>query len=468
MATRQDKISRINQIKENQSLTNFELDCKTRIEILKNLKRTILKHEQAIYESFMIDLNKSAKEVYLCEISEAISEIDYFIKHLKKWTKPKNVKSSYQTFGTKSKIFYKPKGKVLIIVPFNYPFNLCFVPLVGSLGSGNKTLIKLSNQTPNINKIMKQIINEAINIEIVDVIEDFELKSYDEIYEYEPNMVFFTGSTRVGKIIEQECTKRNILYTTELGGQCPCLVESIKNDKVYDRIIWAKFLNAGQTCVGINYIIYNENINDFVDNLIKSINKQYPNCLENKNMVKIISKDAFNRLIKIINENKENILYGGNYLEKDLMIEPTIINMNLEELGKYGEIFGPILFISKSNKNIEELTNLCNSFDSSPLAAYLYSKNKNIITSFLKNINAGGYCINDSLIHLTNPYLPFGGVYTSGSGSYHGYYSFLTFSFIKPIVINNKNYDIPIKFINNKIDLQKTKKLIKLAKVLKK
>ncbi len=457
----------IQNIKQNHQLDDFSLDYKKRINLLKKLKQNILENEQKIYDAFIIDLNKSNKETYLCEVSEVISEIDNFVRHLKKWMKTQKVKASYQVFGTISRIIKKPQGRVLIIIPFNYPFNLCFIPLVGSIGAGNKTLIKLSNQTPNVNNAIKAIIENTFDNSIVDVIEDNDLKDYNEIYDYEPNLVFFTGSTRTGKIVETECVKRNINYVTELGGQCPCIVESIKTDKVYDRLVWSKFLCAGQTCVGINYIIYNDKIVDFESKLIESIKKQYPNTIENKNIVKIISKKEFDRLVKIIEENKKDIIYGGQYDKTTLIIEPTVIKLKEEQLGKYGEVFGPILFICDSNKSIQELVKITKQNDPSPLSAYIYSNNKEVINYFLNNVNAGGYGVNDSVIHLTNPNLPFGGVYTSGTGVYHGKYSFDTFSFLKPVIFNNSSYNIPIKFINNKYDLKKTKSLIKIAKKLK-
>ncbi len=461
-------MTKIEKIKQQQDNDKHIPNYKDRINALKILKEAILKYETDVLKAFVKDLNKSPKETYLCEISEAISEIENQIRHLKQWMKPKKVKSSYQVFGTKSKLIAKPKGKVLIIVPFNYPFNLCFIPLAGALAAGNKVLIKYSNQTPNINKAMDKIIDFAFQSKYVSTIEDKDLNNYDDIYKYEPNMIFFTGSTKVGKIIEAECVKRNIDYVTELGGQCPLVIDEVINKSIYDRIVWSKFLNGGQTCVGINYIIYNEAIDNFATNLSLSTYKQYPDVIKNQNMVKIINEQTFDRLVKIIKQHSTQIIYGGNYNKKTLMIEPTIIELPITELGNYGELFGPILFIAKTNKTIEQIVEIINGIDNSPLAAYIYSKDKNKIDYFLNHINAGGYCVNDSVIHLTNSNLPFGGVYTSGTGVYHGEYSFKSFSFIKPVIYNNSRYNIPIKFINNDIDYNKTKRLINFVKKFKK
>ncbi len=461
-------MTKIEKIRREQDRDNHIPTYKDRINALKILKEGINKYEGEVIKAFIKDLNKSAKETYLCEISEAISEIENQIRHLKQWMKPKHIKASYQVYGTKSKLISKPKGKVLIIVPFNYPFNLCFIPLAGALAAGNKMLIKFSNQTPNINLVMKKIISFCFRSKYVATIEDADLKSYDEIYDYQPNMIFFTGSTTIGKIIESECVKRNIDYVTELGGQCPVVVDSVIHKSIYERLVWSKFLNGGQTCVGINYIIYNESIPNFVTNLMLSTYKQYPDVLKNHNMVKLINQKQFDKLVAIIKKHKDQIIYGGKYDKKSLLIEPTIIELPLDTLGNYGELFGPILFVAKTNKSIDQIVDVINGIDSSPLAAYIYSKDIQNINYFIEHVNAGGYCVNDSVIHLTNGNLPFGGVYTSGTGHYHGKYSFEAFSFLKPVLTNNKRYNIPIKFINNNLDYNKSRKILKFVKKFKK
>lgn len=458
---------KINEIKKLHDNFNEQLKINYRLNSLERFKQTIIKYENEIYDALYQDLGKSKKESFLSEINESIEEIEYHIKNLKKWSKPKKVKSSYKVMGTKSYVINKPKGKVLLIVPFNYPLNLCFLPLIGAISAGNKVLIKMSSLTPNTANMVNKIINEAFSDSHVSFFNE-KLNNYDELFDYEPNMVFFTGSTKVGKEIEMKCVQRNIEYITELGGECPCVVYDLKTDAIFDRIVWAKFMNAGQTCVSINYVLYNNSIVDFEQKLIASVKKQYPDALINKNVPKLVSKKAFDKMVTIINENKNNIILGGGYDSNNLIVEPTIIKVNQNTLKKYGEIFGPILLICPMNGEFNEYTSLINAIDNSPLAAYLYSSQDIIRKKFINDINAGGYCINDSMSHITNHYLPFGGVYTSGSGKYHGHYSFESFSFIKGVLVNDAKKNNNIKFINNHIDLQKTKKMIKFIKKFKK
>ena len=457
----------IQQISLNHSKFTQSQNIEYRINSLIKFKETIIKYEKNIFESLYLDLGKSAKESFLSEVNESIEEIENHIKHLKKWATPKKVKSTYQVFGTKSYIYKQPKGKVLLIVPFNYPINLCFLPLIGAISAGNNVLIKMSSLTANTNIIVKKIINEAFNANHVEVYND-KLNDYDELFEYQPNMVFFTGSTNVGKQIEAKCVQKNIEYVTELGGECPCVVFDELNPSIYDRIVWAKFLNAGQTCVSINYILYNKHISNFDQKLVNSIKTQFPNSLKEKNIPKLINQKAFYKMVNIINENKENIIYGGNYDELTNHVEPTVIKLNPNDLHKYGEIFGPILFICPLENDLNKYIEVINNIDNSPLAAYIYTNNMNVYEKFIKEVNAGGYCVNDSLVHITNHNLPFGGVYSSGSGKYHGIYSFNSFSFTKSVLINNSKSNLPIKFINNNINLEKVKKLFKIIKIFKK
>lgn len=460
-------MSIVENIKNAQENSKIILNYAYIIACLNRFKDSLLKNETNLFKAFKKDLNKSEKEVFLTEINEVVFEIEYHLKNLSKWMKPKKVKHTVQTMGTKSSIFYKPVGKVLLISPFNYPVNLCFMPLVGAISAGNRVLVKASELTPNINEVIYKIISESFAIDHVAFVREKELKNYNELYEYKPDLVFFTGSTKVGKEIRKTCAELGIQCITKLGGQCPCIVHDIKNDAIYERIVWAKFINGGQTCVSINHIFLNSNIKDFIEKLSKEIDSQYPNVIQNKNMVRVINKDSFNRLTKIIETEKANILYGGKYNEETLTIEPTVIEiMSHEKIAKYGELFGPILFIYRYNEN--ELNNVfkkINFIDKSPLAAYLFSNNDEIRKEFLSKINAGGYAINDAMSHILNHNLPFGGVFDSGFGSYHGFFSYEAFSFKKALLVNEKNKNNQIKFINkNNKTLQQMKKMMDMAK----
>lgn len=443
---------------------NKALELQYRINALNKLKKTISAYENEIYKALKSDLNKSEKETFLSEINEVYFEIDHTLKNIKKWAKPKKVKKTLQTVAAKSYLFYKPKGKVLLITPFNYPINLCFLPLIAAIAAGNNVLIKTSNLTMETNIVIKKIIEKAFENSHVDLIEEKDISNYDDLYQYNPDLVFFTGSCAVGKNIKQKCVANDIEFITELGGLCPCIVNDYDNEIIFKRIVWAKFLNAGQTCVSINHIFYNKNLTNFISSLTNEINSQFPNAIKNKNIVKLIDEKAFNRVVKIIDNEKSNVLFGGKYDVQNRIVEPTIIKAkNVETIKKYGEIFGPILFVleyADINKTIDEI----NTIDNSPLAAYLYSNNNQLIEKFKEKINAGGYCVNDSLSHILNHNLPFGGVKTSGTGVYHGYYGFVSLSHLKPILINKSKKENKVKFINNELSLQNLKKIIEMGK----
>ncbi len=459
-------IRQIKLLQEESTKYNKELSVEQRISILKNFKDVFIKYENEIYDGLKKDLNKSNKESFLSEYCEVLNEIDYHIKNIKKLSKTIKVKKSYSTFFADSYLVRKRKGKVLIISPFNYPIGLLFVPLVGALSGSNQVLVKPSEYTVNTNKVIYKIIDEAFDKELVSYIDQKDLIDYNDIYNYEPDLLFFTGSTSVGKEIEINCNKRNIECITELGGMCPCIIDNtIKSPSWIQRLVWAKFLNAGQTCVSINHIIYNKNDSSFVNQLISEIKIQYPNAIKNKNIPNIINKKSFDRLVSIINENKNNILYGGNFDESSLIIEPTIIKSTKENVKKYGELFGPIIFVIESENNLIEKINIANYIDNSPLAAYLFTNNNNI-KILVNNLNSGSYSINDPLSQITNPNLPFGGVKSSGFGKYHGKYSYETFTYEKSLLVNMKLKELPIKFINSGLSFEKTKKKIFFLKKL--
>ncbi|WPL36677.1 aldehyde dehydrogenase family protein [Malacoplasma iowae] len=370
--------------------------------------------------------------------------------------------------GTKSFILRKPKGNVLIISPFNYPFNLAFIPMVGALATNNKICLKSSPNTPNINKVISEIIKVTFDEQTVRYIDDKDINSYDDLYKMGFDLVFFTGSTKVGMIVAKKCVENNIEFITELGGKCPCVVNDVINDSIYERITWAKFMNAGQTCVSINHIFYKSTITDFIDKLKLEINKQYPNCLQNKNIPKIINQKEYDRLKDILNKYKNNIVFGGNFDDQNMLIEPTIIKVDsINPMIETEEIFGPIIFVYAYDEKFEQIINYINKIDNSPLAAYIYTGHESLANKFVSVINAGGYCINDSISHILNHNLPFGGVKTSGFGRYHGKYSFEAFTYEKPVMINNAKKNNKIKFFNNEIDYNKTKKLIAFVKKYK-
>ena len=451
----------INEIKSLHDTFNECIDLNYRLVALKNLKQVVIEHESAIYEALHTDLCKSDKEAFLCEYNEVLDEISNQIRHLKQWAKTKRVRSTYQTFGTKSYLVKKPQGKVLIIVPFNYPINLSLIPLAGAIAAGNRVIVKMSKNTPHVNEVIRDILEKAFDVKHVAYA---SVDSYDELYEYQPHMIFFTGSTSVGKQIESYCVDHNIHYVTEMGGMCPAVVLDVKTPEIYKRIVWAKFLNAGQTCVSINYILYSPHVIDFKERLIEAINLQYPEVIKNHNLPKMINQKEFERVTKIIDKYKDKVIYGGMYDATTLTISPTVIEADVNMIKECGEIFGPVLLICCVNDTFEHYLDTIKEIDNTPLAAYLFTNDIFLQDRFVNELVAGGYCINDALIHLTNHHLPFGGEYTSGSGKYHGKYSFDSFSLINGVVKNNAKKDLSIKYINNEITYKKTKRMINLIK----
>ncbi|MGO5358451.1 aldehyde dehydrogenase [Anaerofustis sp. LCP19S3_F7] len=421
------------------------LDINFRIELLKNLKMGILKMEEEICEAIKKDLGKSYYESYMCEIGMVLTEINYMIKHIKKFSKIKKVKTPISQFYSKSYKVKVPYGLVLIMSPWNYPFMLTISPLVDAISAGNVCVVKPSAYSKYTGEVLKKLIEKYLPKEVVSVaIGGRELNSFllDLKYDY----IFFTGSVSVGKLVMEKASKNLTPVTLELGGKSPCIVDENTNLKLAaKRIVFGKFLNAGQTCVAPDYLIVKENIKDnFIELLKNEISIQYgEEPLKNKDYVKIINEKHFNRIVSML--KNEDIIWGGKVDRANLRIEPAIIdNVTFENACMKEEIFGPILPIMtfKTKEDIVEIIN----HNKTPLALYLFSDNKALEDYILSRVNFGGGCINDTIVHLTNEYMGFGGVGNSGMGSYHGEYGFNTFSHEKSILKRSNLIDINLRY----------------------
>ena len=427
--------------------TNMTKDINFRITSLKNLKTVIKKYEKDVIESLNNDLGKSEFESYATEIGFIYRSIEYFIINIKKWAKPKKVRTPIFLKPAKSIIINEPYGSVLIIGPFNYPFQLILEPLIGAIAAGNTVVVKPSEMCPNVSRTLSKIINEAFNPEYVLCIEgslDTSLNLLKSSFDY----IFFTGSERVGKIVMENAAKNLIPVTLELGGKSPVIVDKTANINVAaKRIIWGKTVNNGQTCVAPDYVVVHNDIMDkFIQESKQTIREFYgDDILNNGDYGKIINENHFNRLKNIIEQEKENIVFGGNYDEKKLFIEPTLI-VKKDFTGECmsQEIFGPILPIigyDDINKSIKQIKSL-----SKPLALYLFTEDVNIEKYVLNQVSSGGVCINDTITHLVNPNLPFGGVGNSGMGSYHGEESYITFSHKRSILKKTSKINFTMLF----------------------
>ena len=416
-----------------------------RITQLKILKRALKEYEKEISLALHKDLGKSEFESYTTEIGYTLHEISYIIKNLKKWAKPKKVGNTLFLPFSKSKIINEPYGNVLIISPWNYPIGLTFSPLAGSIAAGNCSIVKPSEISKHTSKIIKEIITKYFDRNFINAIEG-TAKISDKLTKSNFDYIFFTGSPNIGKIVMKNASEKLIPITLELGGKSPCIVdENTDLDKAAKRIIFGKLVNAGQTCIAPDYLMVNQKIkNELIQKLIEAIKKFYgEKPIESKDYGNIISKKHYDRIINLL--SKQNIVFGGDTNEKKLYISPTVIdepNNNSAIMNE--EIFGPVLPI-KSYNNLEELCAEINN-KPKPLALYIFSNDKKVIKNIIHNTSSGGVCVNDTILHISNLNLPFGGVGNSGIGRYHGKSSFETFSNKKSIYESSTLFDIPKRY----------------------
>lgn len=416
-----------------------------RKENLKKLKNSILKHENDIMDALYKDLGKSSTESYMTEIGMAYSEINYYIKNIKKFCKRKKVRTPISQAISKSFQIAKPYGNVLIMSPWNYPFLLSIDPLAAAITAGNTVILKTSEYSVNTSIVLKKIIEDAFPNELAAVVfggleENQFLLSC--VFDY----IFFTGSKRVGKIVYQSAASKMIPCTLELGGKSPCIVDSSANiELAAKRIVFGKFLNLGQTCVAPDYILCDKSIKDkLIEALIRQIKKQYGNDVFQNNLYgKIINEMHFKRINELIDNDK--VVFGGKSDSKENKIEPTILdNVYPEDKIMQEEIFGPILPIMTYD-NSNEVVKYVNSRQT-PLALYIFSTNKKTTNYFLNSIDFGGGCINDTIIHLATSNMPFGGFKASGIGAYHGKKGFETFSHYSSVVNKSNIIDLPMRY----------------------
>lgn len=427
--------------------TGQTLNIDFRINALKTLKDCIKKYETKITEALYNDLGKHEFESYTTEIGYVLSSITYAIKNLKKWSKPKMIKTPLYLFPSKSFIINEPYGTVLIIGPFNYPFQLIIEPLIGAIAAGNTVVLKPSESCPTVSKILCEMISKCFPENYICSLEG-TLETNTNLSRGLFDYIFFTGSPEVGKIIMSEAAKNLIPVTLELGGKSPVIVDKNADIKIAaQRIIWGKMINCGQTCVAPDYILVDENIKDeLILELAKTIKDFYgDNIKDNRDFGHIINERHFNRLKSLLDLDKDKIILGGLTDKNSLFIEPTLLYpSSYKDASMKEEIFGPILPIIPYS-NLDDAIKQIQKFPK-PLALYLFSTNKDVQKKILDNISFGGGCINDTITHLANPKMPFGGVSNSGIGSYHGEYSFITFSHKKSILKKSNKFNITLLY----------------------
>ncbi|MGL6129645.1 aldehyde dehydrogenase [Chryseobacterium artocarpi] len=398
---------------------------------LEKLRNLIISNENVLYEAIHKDFGKSKFDTYTTEISFILKDIDYYLKNLKALTKPKKVSTNLVNQLGSSKIYSDPLGCILVIGAWNYPYQLSLSPMIAAIAAGNCCILKPSEIAENTMQAMSQIINENFPSEYLYVYEG-GIDETTELLKLKFDKIFFTGSTKVGKIIYKAAAEHLTPVVLELGGKSPAIVTQHANLEIAaKRIVWGKFLNAGQTCVAPDYLLVEESIQEQFLEMLRKYIKEFKYSPDSEQYTQIINQRNFQRLTKLIDHKK--IYFGGNFEEEKRYIEPTILNnVDWEDEIMQEEIFGPLLpVISYKNYNIALNTIL---ELEKPLAAYLFTNNTEEKEHFTQRISFGSGCINDTVMQLSNDNLPFGGVGTSGIGNYHGKFGFEAFSHQKSVL----------------------------------
>lgn len=444
---------------------NFFLNKETlsyefRLNALKKLYNAIDKNQAEISNALKSDLSKSGFESYSTEIGFALMEIKYLIKNLKKFMKPKRVKTGLANFPSKSRIYSEPFGNVLIMSPWNYPFLLTISPLAGAIASGNTAILKPSNYSVDTSQVMKDIISGIFHKNYVALIEGDRYVNQD-LLNLKFDYIFFTGSKAVGKIVMEKAAEHLTPVSLELGGKSPTIVDkSAKIALAAKRIAWGKSLNSGQTCVAPDYCLVEQSIaNEFTSELKKAfIELNGENAENNVNYPKIINEKKYERLKGLLDSS--DIIFGGTYSDKNEKIAPTIVRANWDSEIMKEEIFGPIIPIIVY-ENLDDIIAKIKARPR-PLALYIFTEDANIKNKILNRISFGGGCVNDTIMHLVSSYMPFGGVGESGMGRYHGKFSFDTFSHKKSVLDKSTFMDVKIRYGKKyEKDFNLVKKLMK-------
>ncbi|WZL89215.1 aldehyde dehydrogenase [Salinimicrobium sp. 3283s] len=425
--------------------TGKTLDVAKRISKLKELKNVIESREKEIAAALFTDFRKPEFETYATETALILSELKYTIRKLKKWAKPQKVKSTFLNFPSKDYIYSQPYGKVLVLAPWNYPFQLSVSPAIGALAAGNTVVIKPSEYAPATSQITKEIFAEVYPEEHIAVILG-GVETSEELLKQKWDYVFFTGSVPVGRIVTKAIAPNLTPSTLELGGKNPCIIhESAKIGLAAKRIVWGKFINAGQTCISPDYILIDKRKKtEFTEAVKKEIKAAFGDEIKKSpDYARIINKKNFERLQAML--EGQTIITGGETAPGDNYIAPTLLNEpSLESAVMQDEIFGPILPVLtySDETEIEKII----SHYPDPLALYVFAEDKGFSEKTLQKYHFGGGATNDVVIHIANKNLPFGGVGSSGYGGYHGKFSFDTFTHKKSISKRATWIDIPLRY----------------------
>lgn len=438
---------------------DYKNDIGYRKETLKKLLYNIQKSEDLIVKALYDDFKKPEFEAVLTETNYVISELKDTIKNINKWAKRKRVFPSLLNFPSTDYIFKEPYGNVLVIAPWNYPFQLALCPLISAVAAGNRVVLKPSELTPHTSAIIARIIEKTFHINHVEVFEG-GVEVSNTLLAQRWDYIFFTGSVSVGKIVAKAAAENLTPITLELGGKNPCVIDETANLKLAaKRIVWGKFINAGQTCIAPDYILIQKNMKvNFITFLIEEIIKAYGKKMDKSpDFARIINTKNWLRLANMI--EPEKVIFGGETEANTLYISPTVIDdPALDSPVMSEEIFGPILPIL-TYETQSDIDNVISRYEK-PLAFYIFTENKSFAKKLIKTYSFGGGCINDTIIHFSNKRLPFGGVGHSGIGAYHGQLSFDIFSHHKAVVKKGNWLDLPMRYAPYKGKLATIKKVL--------
>ncbi|HNX59143.1 MAG TPA: aldehyde dehydrogenase [Spirochaetota bacterium] len=420
-------------------------DYSFRLNALKTFRKAILAYEERFYEALNKDFRKSRFESYETELGIVLEEIGWHIWHLKKMMKPEKVRTGLAHFHSKSFIMKEPYGVVLIVSPWNYPVNLLLTPLAGVIAAGNCAVLKPADYTPHTSKLIAEMIGEYFSPEFISVFTGGRAVNQallEERYDY----IFFTGSPSLGKIVMEKASRYLTPVSLELGGKSPCIVDADADITIAARrIVWGKFLNNGQTCVAPDYLFAHRSVKArLIEELKKEIHYMYgDDPKKSPDLPRVVNKKQLDHLMKFLGHG--DIVEGGTVDESELYIAPTIIdNVKPEYPVMQEEIFGPVFPVMEFSE-IDEVIRYVNS-NPKPLAFYYFSNSRARQKYVLSHTSSGGGCINDTIVHLANNHMPFGGVGNSGMGGYHGKYSFDTFSHKRSILKKSIFPDLKIRY----------------------
>lgn len=420
------------------------LDVAKRKATLRKLKATLKEWEPRLMEAIMLDLGKSRFEAYETEIGIVQAEISHTLKHLSRWAKAKMVSTPLAHFPSSSRILKQPKGLVLVMSPWNYPIQLALVPLAAAISAGCCVLLKPSRYSVNVSRVLCEMFDSSFDSRLIKVVEGGH-QANSELLELRWDHIFFTGSPNVGKVVMEAASRHLTPVTLELGGKSPVIIDgSMDMALAARRLAWGKFLNAGQTCVAPDYLLIDERCKqEFKKEFEKATRKMYPGLLESPDLGRIINEKHFNRLKGLL--EGQRVVFGGQCDDKLLRIAPTLLeDTDPDSPIMQEEIFGPILPML-TYRSFDEALSFIRGREK-PLALYIFSKDRRHISAVQQTLTYGGGCVNDTVVHLSNPSMPFGGVGSSGMGSYHAKQGFDTFTHEKSVLRKALWLDIPVRY----------------------